>query len=218
MPAIVQVLISSAVRSLVLAVRQCAPVCLHELTPAMHSGVPLHSGAEACATGHCTQNESAERRQRPALTPSSCCTALRCAVVPPSALSHLCSRGSDRSPLVATISTPASEYEAAEQHRLLQLPHSASGQHTHAAAHATVELGAIAGAPTTINLHSSADPEDSVDSESSMQRPGGMRNYSPSPANSQGGLWTTKNGTVDRHKLALLIICGALALWVVYDM
>lgn len=46
---------------------------------------------------------------------------------------------------------------------------------------------------------------------------GAMRNYSPSPANSNGGLFTTKSGAIDRQKLALVLICSALALWVVYD-
>lgn len=46
---------------------------------------------------------------------------------------------------------------------------------------------------------------------------GAMRNYSPSPANSTGGLFTTKSGAIDRQKLALVLVCSALALWVVYD-
>ena len=77
----------------------------------------------------------------------------------------------------------------------------------------------IAGAPS-VDLSSPIPAADTDEHEHTepMQRPGGMRNYSPSPANSHGGLWTTKSGAIDRHKLALLVICAALALWVVYDM
>ncbi len=46
-----------------------------------------------------------------------------------------------------------------------------------------------------------------------MQR-SSTRSYSPSPS---GGLFTTKSGTIDRHKLILVLICSLLALWVIYD-
>ena len=69
-------------------------------------------------------------------------------------------------------------------------------------------------------LLSVATPEAAADSHT-MQRmgggPSGMRNYSPSPAHSNGGLLWTKSGALDRHKLGLVVLLALLGLWVIYD-